>query len=131
MVRTLIYSLALAFLLGGCRKDEEVQDTSPYWILNITVRDGAFPNREIPECAHVLWTYAGQFDTHDDACRNANGFVKVDDKITEDVRIFYHVECTGYTPSVEYQADFAYALVDTLVDGFEVIQSVTISIYPE
>lgn len=131
MVRLLICSLALSLMIGGCDKKKEEEDVGPVWILNVTVRDGEFPNREIVNCAHVKWKYQDEFEDRDAGCRNSNGFVKVWDPITEDVTIYYHVECSGYSSSVEERADFSYALVDTLSDGQEVILNRIVYIYPE
>jgi len=133
MFRLLPCLLVLALSFTACDKKDEEEDTHPVWILYVTVRDGAFPSRPLPDCAHVKWRYSGEFDEHDTGCRNDNNFVKVWEKITEDVRIFYRVECPGYAPSAESFADFRYALVDTFSnrDGAEVIQNVTVTIYPE
>lgn len=131
MIRIIFGLLALSLIFGACKKEEENTDVGPVWILNVTVRDGAFPNREIPNCAHVKWKYSGEIEDRDAGCRNTNNFVKVWDPISEDVRVYYRVECQGYTSSVEYYADFAYALVDTLADGEEVIHNQTVVIYPE
>lgn len=133
MLRLLLCTLALSLTFSACDKKDEPEDTFPVWILNVTVRDGQFPNRELPECARVIWNYSGEFDAHETGCRNSNHFVKVWEKIEEDVRIFYHVECTGYSSSAESFADFNYALIDTMEnrDGAEIIQNVTVTIYPE
>jgi len=131
MVRLLLCSLVLSMMIGGCDKKDEVEDIGPVWILNVIVRDGEFPNREISSCAHVKWKYSGEFEDRDTPCRIDNNFVKVWEQIHEDVRIFFHVECPGYTSSEETYVDFAYALVDTNSDGQEVIQNRTINIYPE
>ena len=132
MVRSLLLcSLVLSMMLGGCAKKDEEEVIGPVWILNVTVRDGEFPNRAIPACAHVKWKYSEEIDDRDVGCRNSNNFIKVWEQISEDVRICYRVECAGYSPSVESFADFAYALVDTLADGQEVIQNVTVVLYPE
>ncbi|NUO19551.1 hypothetical protein HUU59_08905 [bacterium] len=131
MVRAVLCSLVLSLIVIGCDKKDDDEQVGPVWILNVTVRDGAFPNREIPECAHVKWKYRDETEDRDAACRNSNNFVKVWDKITEDVTIYYRVECAGYSPSVEERADFSYALVDTLADGQEVILNRVVYIYPE
>ncbi len=131
MNRIIFAVLALALIVGGCKKNEDDNAVGPVWILNVTVRDGAFPNREILNCAHVKWKYSGEIDDRDVGCRNTNNFVKVWEEISEDVRVYYRVECAGYSPSVEYYADFSYALVDTLADGQEVIHNETVVIYPE
>ncbi len=131
MVRMLLCSLALALIFGGCDKKDEEENVGPVWILNVTVVDGAFPNRQVLNCAHVKWKYSGEIDDRDTGCRNSNNFVKVWEQISEDVTIYYRVECEGYTPSVESRADFAYALADTTSDGVEVVVNRTVTIYPE
>lgn len=131
MVRLLLCSLIMVSLIGGCDKKEDDEYDGPVWILNVTVRDGQFPNREVLECARVKWKYEGEVEDRDVGCRNTNSFVKVWEPISEDVRVFYRVECQGYTPSSELYADFVYALVDTVADGKEVTQNVTVTIYPE
>lgn len=134
MYRLLLCTLTLAVMLNGCKKDEGDEETEyPVWILNVNVRDGAFPSRPLPACAHVIWKYEGEFQSRDVACRGSYNFVKVWESIRDDVRVFYHVECPGYQPSGEEYADFSYALVDTVEgrDGPEVIQTVTVTIYPE
>jgi hypothetical protein len=131
MLRTLLCSLLVGIVLFGCDKKEDEEYDGPVWILNVTVRDGSFPNRPLPECAHVKWKYEGEVDDRDVGCRNSNDFVKVWEPISEDVRIYYRVSCPGYSDSPEAFADFRYALVDTLPDGKEVIQNVTVTIYSE
>lgn len=131
MVRMLLYSLVLTLIFGGCDKKDEPEDVGPVWILNVTVIDGAFPNRTVLNCAHVKWKYSDEIDDRDTGCRNSNNFVKVWEPINDDVTIYYRVECEGYSPSVEGRADFSYALVDTTSDGEEVIINRSVTIYPE
>ena len=48
MLRLLLCTLALSLTFSACDKKDEPEDTFPVWILNVTVRDGQFPNRELP-----------------------------------------------------------------------------------
>lgn len=132
MVRILLGMLLLGLILTGCDKKEDDPYHGPVWILNVTVRDGSRPDFLMQNCAHVIWNFAGQSETHDVGCRNSNGFVKIWEPISEDVRVFYHVECEGYSPTGESFVDFSYAQVDTVEgrDNPEVIHNVTVDLYP-
>lgn len=130
MVRTLFCSLLIALALVGCRKEEDTDEVPwPVWILRVTVRDGDNPNQGMPNCAHVVWSYQGSGDTQNWGCRESNDYVKVWDHISDNTRIFFHVECEGFTPSVEYTVDYDYARVDTTDPHEEVIEARTVTLY--
>lgn len=132
MVRILLASLLLGLVLTGCDKKEDDPYTGPVWILNVTVRDGSRPDQQMQHCAHAIWNYQSQTETHDVGCRNTNSFVKVWEPITEDVRVFYRIECEGYIQSAETFVDFSMAQLDSTTDSGnpEVIQNVTVTMFP-
>jgi hypothetical protein len=130
MYRIILALIAGVMLVTSCRKDENTDEMPwPVWILRVTVRDGDNPNPGMPSCAHVIWSYQGSVETHDWGCREANDYVKVWDHISGDSRIFFHVECDGYSPSTEYTVDYDYARVDTTDPQEEVIESRIVTLY--
>jgi len=132
MTRILFAALLLGIAVNGCKKEEDDTFHGPVWILFVNVYDGSRPDRLLQQCAHVKWKYQGDENDRDVGCRDANGYVKVWEPISEDVRIIYHVECEGYSPTGDALAIFSYAQVDTVEgrENPEVTQSVEITLYP-
>ncbi|MCL4306431.1 hypothetical protein KJZ99_10980 [bacterium] len=133
MIRFTLGLLILSLAASGCKKDDDNEEfTGPVWILNVSVRDGSRTDGLLQSCAHVIWSYAGTSDQRDTACRHTNGNVKVWEGISEDVRIFYHVESEGYGQSTEEFADFQYSQLDSTTESGnpEVVVNRTVYLYP-
>ena len=132
MRRFLICILALGLSFSACKKEEDDEPIGPVWILNVTARDGSRTDQAMQSCARVVWTYAGQSDYRVTECRHNNSFVKVWEGISEDVRIFYHVEADGYGSSGETYADFIYAQVDSTTESGnpEVVINRDVTLFP-
>ncbi|MCB9367376.1 MAG: hypothetical protein H6506_01685 [Calditrichaeota bacterium] len=132
LLRFSVTLLLFTLLFTGCKKDDEPEDIGAVWILYVNARDGSRSDGQMQACAHVKWTYEGDSNVNDQGCRDGNNSVKVWKPISEDVRIFYHVECEGYNPSVEDLADFLMARIDSTTESGnpEVVISRTITMFP-
>ena len=104
----IILAVIAVFLLLDC-KHATKDDPWPVWILYVhPVETLGFSGQQVPVqgCASVVWNYTGDSQTHTENCYQGNSYVKVWNRISEQVNITYFVRCSGYVDSAVRTAFF-------------------------
>jgi hypothetical protein len=129
-----IVMLLACFLLTSCgKKSTEPYNPWPVWILDVHANSG-LTHTPVESCIRIVWRYSTETDNSTSQCySNVPNYARAWESIDEIVTIFYHVECDGYFTTGESSVTFDPELAYTRpgAPGDEVIEDVTVSMYPD
>jgi hypothetical protein len=130
----LIVMLLACFLLTSCdKKEDEPYNPWPVWILDVHAKSG-LTGTPLESCIRIVWRYSDATDNSTSQCySSAPNYARAWESIDEIVTIVYHVECDGYFSTEEFSVTFDPELAYTRpgAPGDEVIEDVTVSMYPD